>query len=335
MSISFAWLALSLAAAALLVVTTLVMRSGTVAGPARIPQVPGALRALTLVTLAGISAWLVIPGFAAMFIRDSTQAATTAPATSVSVPTFTPRQSVLISLIAGAGGTVVLVGASAMVRTGGLRRLGFSLDQIPRGFAAGSLASLLVLPLTFIASVLTDRLWKLVGLEHPGAHEMLEILGQTHSPGLRALIYLSAIVVAPLFEELLFRGHLQTLLVAAFSAIASPVPAPLPAPAPGPAQIADDAAIECPAPHGQPVLDYAPPPRRDSTPAGAGARWLAITITSVLFALVHGALWMMPPIFFLSLCLGYVYERTGNLWAAITVHLMFNLASVTIFISSV
>jgi membrane protease YdiL (CAAX protease family) len=44
---------------------------------------------------------------------------------------------------------------------------------------------------------------------------------------------------------------------------------------------------------------------------------------------------MMPPIFFLSLCLGYIYERTANLWAPITVHLMFNLASVTIFVSSV
>ena len=90
-----------------------------------------------------------------------------------------------------------------------------------------------------------------------------------------------------------------------------------------------------PAPPGQPVLEYAPPPRRATTPPGAGVRWLAIVVTSVLFALVHGALWMMPPIFFLSLCLGYVYERTGNLWAPVTVHLAFNLVSVTIFVSSV
>jgi hypothetical protein len=175
MSISFAWFVLALAAAVVLMVTVFVMRSGTVAGRARIPDAPGAMRALTLVTLVGISAWLVIPGFAAMFLRDSTKAATTAPATSVSVPTFTPEQNVLISLIAGVGGTTVIVGASALVRPGGLRRLGFSLDQLPRGFAVGFLASLLVLPLTFIASVVTDRLWRLVGLEHPQAHEMLEI----------------------------------------------------------------------------------------------------------------------------------------------------------------
>ena len=87
----------------------------------------------------------------------------------------------------------------------------------------------------------------------------------------------------------------------------------------------DGPAIEVIAQPDQPVLDYAPPPPRSARPAGAGIRWLAIVITSVLFALVHGALWMMPPIFFLSLCLGYVYERTANLWAPITVHLMFNL----------
>ena len=327
MSISFAWFALALAAAVLLIVTIFVMRSGTVAGRARIPDAPGALRALTLVTLVGISAWLVIPGFAAMFLRDSTKAATTAPTTTVSVPTFTPEQNVLISLIAGAGGTIVLVGASALVRPGGLRRLGFSIDLLPRGFAVGFLASLLILPLTFIASVLTDRLWRLVDLEHPQAHEMLEILGQTHSPGLRALIYASAILVAPVFEELLFRGHLQTLLVGMFAAIGSPARAT--------ATIAGDPVIDRTAPPVQAVLAYAPPLRRVTQFPAPGIRWFAIVVTSILFALVHGALWMMPPIFFLSLCLGYVYERTANIWAPITVHLMFNLASVTIFISSV
>jgi membrane protease YdiL (CAAX protease family) len=328
MSISFAWFVLALAAAVVLMVTVFVMRSGTVAGRARIPDAPGAMRALTLVTLVGISAWLVIPGFAAMFLRDSTKAATTAPATSVSVPTFTPEQNVLISLIAGVGGTTVIVGASALVRPGGLRRLGFSLAQLPRGFAVGFLASLLVLPLTFIASVVTDRLWRLVGLEHPQAHEMLEILGQTRSPGLRALIYASAIVVAPVFEELLFRGHVQTLLVSMLAAVGSPARA-IPT-------VAGDPVIDPTAPPAQAVLEYAPPPpRRVTQLPGPGIHWFAIVVTSVLFALVHGALWMMPPIFFLSLCLGYVYERTANLWASITVHLMFNLASVTIFVSSV
>ena len=39
---------------------------------------------------------------------------------------------------------------------------------------------------------------------------------------------------------------------------------------------------------------------------------------------------MMPPLFVLSMCIGYVYERTGKLWSSITLHALFNLTSVTV-----
>jgi membrane protease YdiL (CAAX protease family) len=331
MSISIAWLALALTTAVLSVVAFLVTRTGTVAGPTRVPHEPGALRALTLVMLVGFSAWLVIPGFAALAVQGTT-AATGAPATAptngpATAPVFTPQQGVLIGVIAGAGAAAVLIGANVLVRPGGLRGLGFSLAHVPRGVAVGLVAALLVLPLTFVAGVVTDKFWQVVGLEHPGVHEMLEILGGTTAPSLRVLIYASAILVAPVFEELLFRGHIQTLLVSAFARVQSPAhasdqPAPEPSPQPPP--------IEPPA---QPVLEYAPPPTRAPSPPGPGARWLAIGVTSVLFALVHGALWMMPPIFFLSLCLGYLYERTGNLWGPISLHLLFNLVNVAVFVN--
>ena len=31
-----------------------------------------------------------------------------------------------------------------------------------------------------------------------------------------------------------------------------------------------------------------------------------------------------PTLFTLSLALGYIYERTGNLWAAVSLHAIFN-----------
>jgi membrane protease YdiL (CAAX protease family) len=43
----------------------------------------------------------------------------------------------------------------------------------------------------------------------------------------------------------------------------------------------------------------------------------------------------MLPIFLLSLGLGYVYERTGNLWSAIFMHLFFNAAQFTLFLFAV
>jgi hypothetical protein len=67
-------------------------------------------------------------------------------------------------------------------------------------------------------------------------------------------------------------------------------------------------------------------------------RWfassLAIVFTSIAFALVHGALWMMPPLFFFSLCLGYAYAITANLWVPIFVHAAFNGISIVFFLAT-
>jgi membrane protease YdiL (CAAX protease family) len=59
--------------------------------------------------------------------------------------------------------------------------------------------------------------------------------------------------------------------------------------------------------------------------------WLAVFLTAALFAMVH-PWWTWPEIFFLGISLGYVYERTGNLWMSITMHSLFNLTSIWLFV---
>jgi hypothetical protein len=56
--------------------------------------------------------------------------------------------------------------------------------------------------------------------------------------------------------------------------------------------------------------------------------WLAVALTSLIFGFLHPYLWMVVPLFLLSMCLGYIYQRTGNLWATITIHAVFNGVSV-------
>jgi membrane protease YdiL (CAAX protease family) len=58
--------------------------------------------------------------------------------------------------------------------------------------------------------------------------------------------------------------------------------------------------------------------------------WLAVLLTAELFALAHPG-WTRPQIFFLGVCLGYLYERTANLWVCITLHALFNLTSIVYF----
>jgi len=62
-------------------------------------------------------------------------------------------------------------------------------------------------------------------------------------------------------------------------------------------------------------------------------RWGGILVTSAAFAGMHQ--WDQAPIIFiLSLALGYVYERTGNLWAAIALHMAFNSMEVAAYFTS-
>jgi membrane protease YdiL (CAAX protease family) len=58
--------------------------------------------------------------------------------------------------------------------------------------------------------------------------------------------------------------------------------------------------------------------------------WPAVFLAAAAFAIVH-PWWTWPQIFFLGICLGYAYERTGNLWMSITMHALFNLMSIWLF----
>ena len=85
----------------------------------------------------------------------------------------------------------------------------------------------------------------------------------------------TAVVLAPLAEELLFRGILYTLIKQ----------------------------------HGRPRL--------------------ALWGTSLLFGAIHFNLAALPSLCFLGLVFAWLYERTGNLLAPVTAHVLFNAVNFT------
>jgi membrane protease YdiL (CAAX protease family) len=183
----------------------------------------------------------------------------------------------------------------------------------------------------FGAGMLLEMLYRAIGYEHPSEHELLTVLGKSKDPLTTALIIGGATLLAPVFEEFLFRGHLQTILVRAFT----PRPRRLAgfpvvqAEMPAVAAIAEGAVVESTAltaPWPAPPLEYEPVPV-----SSAAGRWGAIAITSLLFAMMHPA-WTWPLIFLLALALGYAYERTGNLWVPVTMHLIFNTVQTAFFL---
>jgi hypothetical protein len=63
--------------------------------------------------------------------------------------------------------------------------------------------------------------------------------------------------------------------------------------------------------------------------------WLAIFISSAIFALLHNTFLKIIPIFTLGLCLGIIYHVTRNLWYTIIIHFLNNaLAVLSVYYST-
>jgi membrane protease YdiL (CAAX protease family) len=105
---------------------------------------------------------------------------------------------------------------------------------------------------------------------------------------LRVLIVVVAVVVAPLLEEMLFRGLFQTTIrsLLAESQLGK--------------RLRNSWAVP----------------------------WLSIFIASGLFATVHAYAGHWPALFVLGICMGYAYEKSGSLFRPIFIHALFNTTSV-------
>jgi membrane protease YdiL (CAAX protease family) len=60
---------------------------------------------------------------------------------------------------------------------------------------------------------------------------------------------------------------------------------------------------------------------------GKGA-WLAIALSSGLFAIMHANAGHWPALFVLGVCLGYAYEKSGSLLRPVFIHSLFNATSI-------
>jgi membrane protease YdiL (CAAX protease family) len=158
---------------------------------------------------------------------------------------------------------------------------GFLVGDGPVGGHAlfGLLALLVALPLCFGAMGLSSLLIHFFNPDYTlPQHDVLVLLDQPDLPGwVPAALWLCAVVIAPVAEELFFRGVCQTALNHVF--------------------------------------------RRP---------WLSTVLVGSAFGLAHFPQpQVVAPLIVLGVILGYVYERTGSLVAPITMHLLFNLKTMT------
>jgi membrane protease YdiL (CAAX protease family) len=162
-----------------------------------------------------------------------------------------------------------------------------SLIPTKRDIRRGLVATVWILSPVLIINLIISNLVK---YEHP----VTDLLAQQSNAGTFLLLFFSAAVVTPIAEELQFRLLLQG----------------------GLQQLADP-----------------PPPRQTESSAPSNSSWQPLTawpvyVTSLIFGLLHYGQGAAPiPLFFLSLGLGFLYQRTGRLVPAIVVHMMLNGAT--------
>lgn len=322
-----------------LVASVVLMISLEVFAPQPLRRAPQRISALSIVHVGGIVLLYYVAVATAIALLTLTSAASppaaTAPAVATTVPATAPAGGPaglgLITLLSVDGvirmslAGLILFMASRLV-VGGIGRFGMSLRQIPAGVWAGCVAFFVSMPVIYLVSIATKLVSDQIRSTPVPPHEILLALGKVPSAAEMVVLVLSAVVIAPFAEEVLFRGLLQTVLLQWGLR-----------PAHGEEAVAGDRGFDG-------TLAYESPPQgRRVRPAW---RWVTILLASLVFALVHLNMtalvtgnWSMlnpevlPVLLVLSIALGYVYERTGNLWSAIVLHMLFNATSTALVLS--
>ena len=176
-----------------------------------------------------------------------------------------------------------------------LKGFGLNVKTIVKDFFAAFVNLLTVWPLITAAIILTMFFGELIwGREYQmQQHQQLKLITEYSQLPPRILIIVVAVVIAPLLEEMLFRGFFQTTIRSYLDAHRSSLVARV---------------------------------------TGHGSRatncWLAIAISSGLFTAIHANTGHWPALFVLGVCLGYAYEKSGSLFRPIFIHSFFNATSI-------
>lgn len=182
---------------------------------------------------------------------------------------------------------ILLVRASFVRR---LKGFGLNVKTIHKDVFSAFLNLLSIWPLLLLMIIITIIIGKLIwGQDFEiQTHQELELISAYPQLPVRVLTIVTAVLVVPVFEEMLFRGMFQTMI----------------------RSIVEDSRL-CERLRNRNLKV-----------------WLSILISSGLFAVAHYDPGHWPPLFALSLAMGYAYEKSGSLFRPIFIHIIFNATSV-------
>lgn len=194
----------------------------------------------------------------------------------------------------------------------GLDDLGLArTDELVRDARLGLWAVLMLAPVVYVVQIASSLIWL------PRAHPVMESMQQDWSASTAWIVVASAVLAAPVAEELVFRG----VLLGWFTTVAWT----------GWKQgVRMFQSPSCPLPADAKLLDA-------SSLSGVCVPyrvfWIPNVLTSFIFAMLHFAQWPAPlGLFVLSLGLGWLAQATGRLGAPIVAHAVFNGFSTVLLI---
>ncbi len=249
------------------------------------------------------------------------------------------RQNLWVAVFAGPFWVASVIALFRLVSGTRLYQLGLSAHGAVRNLKIGWLAWLVISPVVLALHILV--LWIYSDLMHgmPEKHLLTRLAQALPSVIEWILIIVSAVVVAPVTEELLFRGILQGWLTprpwGGHAAMAASFVAALCFSADRIQEAWSTQGLGASLKELGPALFVLSLVPGYLLATRVARRWLprpqaiqAIYGTALFFAIWHSSIWPTPiPLFVLGLALGFLAYRTQSLVAPIFLHALFNSVS--------
>jgi membrane protease YdiL (CAAX protease family) len=186
-------------------------KAGSVNRPSRLPPSRGAAFGLMGALSCGLFVWLATQLVYGSLLRAAhAHGGFAAAPAAFTEADLRPVDWAFLATVPFLAGFAAMVGCDEL-SIGGPATLGLG-RRVADGIARGVVGILCAIPILLAVNIVAEQLYDKFHYVHPQEHELLKMMSDSHNAAVKIALIAGAVVCAPLFEETLFRGHVQTLL---------------------------------------------------------------------------------------------------------------------------